>query len=214
MLSEASFRKQALVEGVALVEYRNESGEGISFEAFLAAVTTGRSFSKEVALDKSIATFALDSAQQDSAPVKRVRHGLHIPLASLVPELPAPDLDGQQHKLQGGENYTLLSFFFADCLPCIQEIPELNEIAGSRKGLNVVSVTYESPEEAKRFKAERGLVTPVIAEAQEYIDVLGVTVYPTLALVSPEGRLVAVHISRNTQSAVNQIQSWLSDVGL
>lgn len=213
-LTEASFRKQALVKDDALVEYQNESGKGIPFDDFLAAVSTGRSFSKEVSLDGSRATFGLNSERHDMMPAKRVRHSLNVPLASLVPELPAPDLDGQQHELQDGEKYTLLSFFFAECLPCIQEIPELNAVSRSREHLKVVSITYDSPEEARKFTTERGLATPVIASAQEYIDALGVTVYPTLALISPDGRLVSVHISRSTEASGNQIETWLSEVGL
>lgn len=55
---------------------------------------------------------------------------------------------------------------------------------------------------------------PVIADAQTYIDTLGISLYPTLVLISPEGRVVAAKQSAGEPAGTEPIDGWLQSVGL
>lgn len=79
-------------------------------------------------------------------------------------------------------------------------------------------MTFDSRDVTMRFVEEHGLAVPIIADAQDYIDRLGVTEYPTLVLVSPEGRLVAARSSYSISSEPGgkggSIERWIRSLGL
>ena len=212
-LSESAFKEQMGVGGATDVVYADEKGNPISLKEFMEAISSGRSFSKDVEQDKSRASFKLNDIAATTS-VRRPQHKLSVALAGEVPQLNLPDLEGNQHSLNGGDRYTLLSFFFAECIPCIQEIPELNQLGKSRTDMSVIAITFDANLEATDFIKKHGLTVPVVANAQEYIDALGVKVYPTLALISPDGRLVGTHVARSASGNGGEIQRWLQDLGL
>jgi peroxiredoxin len=118
---------------------------------------------------------------------------LAIHVGQTMPAKTLADLDGITRRLGGpGRKPVLLSFFFAECAPCIQEIPELNAFAKANKDVDVVAVTFDAVADTKNFVGTHKLHWPVVANASKYIDKIGVTAYPTLALVSPEGKLLAL----------------------
>lgn len=215
VISEAKFREGMAIDVSYAVSYENEGGTSIPFEEFINAASSGRSFSKTVRPEDSTASFSINPISLDKKlSTGTPRHGLKVPLASLMPAISEIDLDGKVHSIGDGTNYTLLSFFFSDCVPCIQEVPELNELARLRPGLNILAITFDSKSEASAFVGKFGLNVPVIAGAQEYIDSLGVRVYPTLILVSPDGRLVATNSSRETSGGSTPIGDWLNGLGV
>lgn len=111
------------------------------------------------------------------------------------PPFELPMLDGGTRRLGDFHGrYTLVSFFFADCAPCIAEAPVLVAYARGHRDMNFVAVTYENAMEAKRFAADRHFDWPILHDGQGLIDVLGVSVYPTLMLVDPEGRIAGAAI--------------------
>jgi len=91
------------------------------------------------------------------------------------------------------DRYTLLSFYFSQCVPCIAEIPALNGYAAAHPEMGVLAVTFDDIATSKAFVAQRGLELAVIADAQAFIDAVGVTGYPTWLLVDADGRIAAVH---------------------
>jgi peroxiredoxin len=86
--------------------------------------------------------------------------------------------------------YTVLSFYFAECPPCIKEVPALNALADRRKDINTMAVTYDSVEVSKKFVAAHHLNWPIASAANELVNTAGVKAYPTLALLDPEGKVV------------------------
>jgi peroxiredoxin len=108
-----------------------------------------------------------------------------------LPTLDAEDLDGRRVRnadLAG--RHTLVTFYFATCVPCIKEVPALNTYRRAHPDLNYLAVTYESVAEARAFVAKHGLEWPVIADARPFLDAAGVRGFPTYLLVSPDGRIL------------------------
>lgn len=217
-MSEKTFREGMQVADVKELVFKDENGSVISFDTFIAAVSAGRSFAKLVEGDKSMAEFTINPPEA-KAPVAQKKHAaLTIPVASEMPEIKSSDIAGNLHALNNGEHYTLLSFFFHDCVPCIQEIPQLNALSARAKQVQLVAVTFDDKATAERFVRERGLKLPVVADEQGYIDALGIKTYPTLVLVSPDGRLVGSRTSyqpaENEEAGVKELEDWLSSFGV
>jgi peroxiredoxin len=125
--------------------------------------------------------------------------------SALAPKLKAGDafpafhlarLDGSaidNAALQG--RYTLVSFYFATCAPCIKEVPQLNALSAQRKDINVLAVTFDTPEESKRFVDEHHLALPIVPNARPLINDVGVKAFPTLALLDPQGKVLDIAIT-------------------
>lgn len=185
---------------------------------FSSSVRAGRSFGKVVEADKSLAEVSIEPIKSTAADERPKNSTLSVPVASEIPLLKARDIYGNLHQLNNSQQYTLLSFFFSDCVPCIQEVPQLNSLQAGAKNLRLVSVTFDDKATAERFARERGLKLPIVADSQEYIDALGIKTYPTLVLVSPEGRLVGARTSyvppANEDEGVRELEEWLFSFGV
>jgi thiol-disulfide isomerase/thioredoxin len=220
-VSEDEFRTGMALEGVREVQYLGDDGGKLTFAEFIATVQAGRSFKKEVEMDKSLAVMTINPLGKkvpESAESNEGSQVLNFPVSAKLPSIQNRDLDGHLHTLANGKSYTLLSFFFAECVPCIQEIPALNALSGGQGSLSVVSITFEDKETASTFAVKRGLRVPIIADSKNYIDALGVKTYPTLVLVSPEGRLMGVRssykVTGSQDSGLAELKSWLNSLGL
>jgi hypothetical protein len=55
--------------------------------------------------------------------------------------------------------------------------------------MGFVAITYEDAATARQFVADRGLKWPVLHDGQALVDTLGVSIYPTLMLIDPSGRV-------------------------
>jgi thiol-disulfide isomerase/thioredoxin len=217
-MSEQAFRDGMQVADVRQVVYKDENGSVISFDTFIASVSAGRSFAKVVEGDKSLAEFTINPPEAKPPATQHENAALTIPVASEMPEIKGSDISGNLHALKNGEHYTLLSFFFHDCVPCIQEIPQLNALSARAKQVRLVAVTFDDRATAERFVRERGLKLPVVAGEQEYIEALGIKTFPTLVLVSPDGRLVGSRTSyraaANEEAGLKELEDWLSSFGV
>jgi peroxiredoxin len=172
------------------IVYKGDDGAEISSAEFFKLVASGRAFSILKNGEKHSATLSIRPAGQKDAPAVpaklSVKPGESMPTAALA------DLGGTVRSLDASDGKPfLLNFFFAECAPCIQEVPELNAFAQANKDVSVVAVTFDAAAEAKAFVEKHKLRWPVVADAQGYIDKLGVKAYPTLALVSATGKLIA-----------------------
>jgi thiol-disulfide isomerase/thioredoxin len=217
-MSEKAFREGMQVTDVKELVFKDENGSVISFDVFIGAISAGRSFAKVVEGDKSLAEFTINPPEAKAPVTQKKNAALAIPVASEMPEIGSSDISGNLHALKNGEHYTLLSFFFHDCVPCIQEIPQLNALSARAKQVQLVAVTFDDKATAERFVRERGLKLPVVAGEQDYIDALGIKTYPTLVLVSPDGGLVGSRTSyqpaENEEAGVKELEDWLSSFGV
>lgn len=89
----------------------------------------------------------------------------------------------------------LLSFYFAECGPCIAEVPGLNRFAANSTDVRSLAVTFDDARTSREFKAKHAFDWPVLSAAQDVIDALGVKTYPTFALIGTDGTLIARSMS-------------------
>ena len=145
--SEADFRRALGVAGDVHVSYRGPDCAAVSYEGFAAAmIQPGIISDIDRAVDGSAVT------------VTARRRGGTCPAAyPPIDEMPAfdlPDLAGKRVTAAGLRGKpTLLSFYFAQCKPCILEVGPLNRFAASRPDLNFLAMTFDEAAVAREFVA-------------------------------------------------------------
>lgn len=134
-----------------------------------------------------------------------------LKVGDTLPAFALKGLDGQvvnSKSLRG--RYSVLSFYFAECGPCIHEVPQLNALAKAHPEMGFLALTFDSMGDAKAFVQERKLGWPVAAEADIYIKTLKVKLYPLLLVVGPDAKVVAMRTGLNEHAP--QILPWVDGV--
>jgi len=191
---EVKLRASMQLAPDAKMQYFDAEGRALSFDAFFAQVMKGRSFGYEHE-GKTAAIVRLDSVQGVPAkgtPAKPrratvLKAGAAFPAFALKSTAGVPVSDAA---LRG--RLTLFNFFFADCVPCIAEIPALNAYARHHPEVQVLAVTFDDAAIAKKFAAQRKLQWPILADGQGLVDAAGVIGFPTFILVGPDMKVRAM----------------------
>ena len=214
---EAKFLGSMQLDPGAKVQYHDEKGRVLGFDAFFALVMKGRSFGYEHE-GRVSADFRLDPvppapAKQEPAhqePVAALKAGDAFPAFTLKTAAGVPVSNAT---LRG--RLTLVNFFFADCVPCIAEIPALNAYTRHHPEVKVLAVTFDDAAIAKKFAAQRKLQWPILAEGMGLIEAAGVTGFPTFILVGPEGKVRAMApsavIAGKRPLDVATLSSWVAN---
>jgi cytochrome c biogenesis protein CcmG/thiol:disulfide interchange protein DsbE len=138
---------------------------------------------------------------------------------------PAPEAvgeldDGRPFDLSRRKgSWVLLNFFTADCVPCIQEHPELVEFAEQQEalgddGAELYSVVVnDTRADVEEFFAERGGDWPVVYPADgSAIDVaFGVAAVPETWIVDPDGVVRLRLVSKVTAEGLNVTMQQLRE---
>ena len=111
---------------------------------------------------------------------------------------PGKPITNFEFKDMNGNIYTLaslkgkvvvLNFWFSTCVPCIEEVPELNMLVEKYKDMNVVflSPTFENEETAMKFIVKHKLMTNVSPNNKAYTDEMGFIYYPANIILDKDG---------------------------
>ncbi|MGZ5200736.1 MAG: TlpA family protein disulfide reductase [Telluria sp.] len=203
---------QSILKGMHVEKYSrltllDEQGAAMDPDAFAQAVKSGHSFNmkKASAGDGPDITMRLVSKEEAA---KTVNVPPKLKEGDAFPQFQLARLDGtlvDNSALAG--KYALVSFYFSTCAPCIKEVPELNALAKRRNDINVVAVTFDSPEESKRFVEQYQFDWTVVPKARDLINAVGVKGYPTLMLLDPQGHIVAFTVGGKSQAGT--IDTWV-----
>jgi peroxiredoxin len=186
---EASLRKSVQLAPDAKMQYFDETGRALSFDAFFAQVMKGRQFGyeHEGKVAAIVRLSPLEAARPRSLRSPGIKAGAAFPAFALKT---AAGVAVTGAALRG--RLTLFNFFFADCVPCIKEIPALNAYARHHPEVQVLAVTFDDAAIARTFAAQRKLQWPILADGQGLISEAGVTGFPTFILVGPDAKVRAV----------------------
>ncbi|MFN3255729.1 MAG: TlpA family protein disulfide reductase [Ilumatobacter sp.] len=102
-------------------------------------------------------------------------------------------------------SFVVLNFFRSDCVPCIQEHPDLIEFVEQQRQLGSDGAEFysvvngDTPERVERFFAERGGDWPIIySEADEFSVAFGVAAVPETWIIDPDGIVRERFVSKVT----------------
>ncbi|MCF0072839.1 TlpA family protein disulfide reductase [Dyadobacter sp. CY261] len=95
-----------------------------------------------------------------------------------------------------GNKFVVMKFWFIGCLPCIAEMPELNEIVASnraRKDVVFLSIAMDPRSALQKFLKNRKFDYAVVGDKKSYLnDTLNINAYPTHMLIDKHGRVAGV----------------------
>ncbi|WP_267226325.1 TlpA family protein disulfide reductase [Dyella silvae] len=173
------------------LRYLDAAGKPLDYPAFAQQLGEGRSFSitKDSQAHAALLRLRAPGATEGQPGRFSFKRG------DAFPPFELPSLQGGVRRLSDfNGRYTLVSFFFADCAPCIAEVPTLNAYAREHGDMNFVAITYEDAATAQRFVSERGLTWRVLHDGTALTDTIGVGIYPTLMLIDPSGHVAGAAV--------------------
>ncbi|WP_158545145.1 TlpA family protein disulfide reductase [Dyella monticola] len=178
------------------VRYLDSNGKPLDYAAFAQQLHARRSYSITRDSQAGMAVLRLRPAGAHAGEPGRFAFGR----GDAFPPFQLPSLQGDVKRssdLQG--RYTLISFFFAECAPCMAEVPTLNAYAHAHGDMNVIAITYEDAPTARQFVDQHGLTWPVLHDGTALTDTLGIGIYPTLMLIDPAGRVAGAAVGMSMQ---------------
>lgn len=207
--TEANFRKHLELAPSTRLEYRSLECKPVNFAGFVEGMRQpGAHADVERAVDGSAVTMTVKLKGMAPCPSP-------YPPVTVIPPFDLKDLDGRRvtsASLKGKP--TLVSFFFANCLPCILEVEPINHYAAQRPQMNFLAVTFDEPAEARAFVNRFGLRWRVVPDARDFIDRMRVKQYPLMALFDANGKLLGTKKggARDELEAANvepQLKRWV-----
>lgn len=200
----------------------DEKGEKISRTTLLQEMTKGQTFPLLVhgaepgrhyqlskippQADANISTYMKDFAQTQL--VFCEMEGKTLPDFTFV------DLKGNKYTSANTKDKLLvLKCWFVNCVPCVQEMPELNELVEEYKNRNdilFIGLALDSKQALEQFLEKTTFDYHIIPNQKGYInDKLHVSAYPTHFLINKKGELV--HKFPDAKHLRKAIQNQLED---
>lgn len=115
------------------------------------------------------------SAGAQQAIALGAKQGAGLPIGSTVPSFSARDLvSGKQITSNSVYGHKTLLFFSEGvmCQACLEQIQGLQQIGNqlAKRGIQLVSITTDSPSELRQAIAQYGITTPVIADSDRSVS--------------------------------------------
>ncbi len=199
------------IASTAKVEYLDIDGKAMSFDQFMQRLVAGKPY--EITNDTE---GRLTSIRMLDPNLKLpLPSSLSLKTADSIPVFDLLTLNGKRvtnATIKGRK--TLLTFFFAECTPCIAEVPALNAYARENPRIHTFAVTFEGTSKAAAFKARWHLDVKVLANAKRFIDQIGVKIFPTFVLVDADGNIedstLATWLAKpNATLTSDEISKWV-----
>jgi cytochrome oxidase Cu insertion factor (SCO1/SenC/PrrC family) len=208
-ITEEAFRKNLGFGPTVQVKYRDLECKPVAFDGFASAMhAQGAHADVDRAADGTSITMTA-----------RLRGAIPCPSPyppiSSMPPFDLRDLNGKRVTSAGLRGKpTLVSFYFATCVPCILEVQPLNRFAAERPNMNFVAVTPDDAETARAFVQRFKFRWRVVPDARDFIDRVRVKQYPMVALFDAKGKLLGTRVggARDELEAANvapQLKLWM-----
>ncbi|MBU6247435.1 MAG: TlpA family protein disulfide reductase [Xanthomonadaceae bacterium] len=210
------------IDGSYAITYRDAEGKAITRAAFITAVFDHHgTFSLDHDPAKHTADLRLNRAGSQAARLaKAAASSAHARAAMLKPgqAWPAFRLTNLQGRMVDAASLrghtTLINFYFSQCAPCIQETPVLTAYAHAHTKVSVLAITFDDAKTTRDYVAKHHLDWPVLPDAMPLIESVGVSAYPAMAVVGPDGRVLRMALSSDIDPGhaltVAALSSWVA----
>ena len=103
------------------------------------------------------------------------------------------DINGKEISLENLKRKVIvINFWFINCKPCVEEIPELNHLTTGFDNKDVVflGLARDDEDHLKQFLKKRSFEYNIIPKSQDIAAKYGVNGYPTHVVIDKEGTIV------------------------
>lgn len=107
------------------------------------------------------------------------------------------DLDGKAYTPENTKGkYVVMKFWFIGCIPCVEEMPELNEIVAKNKDRDDVvflSVALDSESALRKFLTRQRFDYKTVGNKNGYVtDTLQINQFPTHLIINKDGKVMGL----------------------
>lgn len=132
----------------------------------------------------------------------------------ILPEFEFTDLTGNKYSKSSIEGrITVIKCWFINCVVCVQEFPELNELYDRYEGnenVAFISLAFDKEEKLKKFLAKKKFRYPVVGEQKNYMTKkLGIKQYPTHIIVGEDGSIIKM--MNNVHALINTLDQLIDE---
>lgn len=191
----------------------SEKSDTIGKRQFLESLTTGDFIPINIKSSTEAKTYKLSELSADAN--NSIRNTIknesltnlkHYNLeGQQLPKYEFVDLNGNHYTNENTIGKTIfLKTWFLSCIACIEEFPELNEYVKKHEQSNDVlflGLALDRKKELERFLQKKQFDYQVIPNQREYIEKLGLQIYPTHIIVDEKGLITKVFNSASEMIA-------------
>jgi thiol-disulfide isomerase/thioredoxin len=203
---ERNFKTQMGLDDYESVEYRDTKGNPMDFVQFQSMLPHYYfSMEKRKTGGKGSAIVQLtEKGEKAAAPKYKLQPGSAFPSFSLQS---SSGTMVNNKSLLG--RFTLISFYFAECAPCVKEVPMLNSFADRHPDVATLAVTFDAADDAKRFASRTKFRWRTVVNGTDLIDKVGIQIYPTFALLDPKGAIIAIGNQSEVAANGDALEQWV-----
>lgn len=131
-----------------------------------------------------------------------------------APDFGLKDLQGNRWSLKELRGkIVVLNFWFTSCAPCIQEMPDLNQLVQSYESKNVVflGLTYNDAKQVNTFLQKRSFSYTLLPDSREVDNKYQVSSWPTSIVIDKDGNVKKIvgsspKIREELDTVINALQ--------
>jgi len=142
---------------------------------------------------------------------KRDRIQLKNKIGQRAPDFALPSIGGDTISLSKLDNkLTLLEFWFPNCGPCVEAIPDINEIYEKyeERGLTIYGIefTRSSDKGLKKYIEKHEIKIPTLYLGEKAASLYGVSAAPTFILLNEQKEILYVHMGFKKEELIKVIE--------
>jgi len=138
-------------------------------------------------------------------------------IGSIAPTFNVTDINGNKFSLTDLKGKIIvLNFWFVECVPCIKEMPELNQLVSEYKNKDVVFIGFSTSDETKidKFLQQKEFDYNIIPNSKDIAKDYLVSAYPANLVIDKNSNIVHYTngLNSNTKTDIeNVIEKLISE---
>lgn len=126
---------------------------------------------------------------------EQLKQKAKIKRGDAFPSIRGTTLDGNQKKLTFQSKYTLIDFWATWCIPCVKQMPKLNQYARKKPGtLRIVSISVDKEKDLQKWQQIARQNADIhhlwLSDTTDTRQKLGIKGLPHMILVDSAGRII------------------------
>lgn len=149
--------------------------------------------------------FVEDSLATVKANIKRI-DALNAMIGKPARNFTLTDLNNKKVELMDFKGkIVVINFWSRRCLPCIEEIPELNKLTSmyDKSKVSFLAITYDDAITGRTFQKKHDFKFRILADAKKVTEDYGILMYPTTLVIDRSGIIkFAINNDKNIGSII------------